>query len=588
MTDTIVTSTIKGAVFADGSTLSGTWTADYNSAGILVSVSNATFTVSGSGGTTVFTSMGTLPYAVDPNTSTSFEIHNLSSSGGSYTALYIDWKTENPSSLYEGTPSLYTSVKNAASSTPATAIRLASDGTTGHGSLPAISGLPAAQNAGDLFSMSPFLGVSVIDPDVHSSTSATIVLSNAGVPTDADGLLSGIGLTWTSAGTYTLAATSPLLLTAELDLLRFKPTYGQVSPGNTVTTKFDLAINDSDGSASASSVLTVLATCFLPGTMIATPTGEAAVESLVAGDLVVVLEDGIRVPRALTWVGSGQMDASRFANRTEAYPVRIRQDAFSAGVPLRDLLVTPEHCILTESGLTPVRMLVNGSSILVDRTMPTYAFFHVELATHGILLAEGLATESYLNTGNRDLFADAAAGIALPEGAPLAAPLAVERALVEPVWRRLADRARSLGLTDGQPVVTMTDQAELRLLLDTGAELSACSHDRQRRMFRIPQDTRAVRLLSRTTVPSELIGPFLDDRRTLGVAIEKLVLWEGLDETVIHASGLGLPGWHDLEGNVRWTDGNALLDLPIAGAETYLDVYFTPASLYPAETAIAA
>ena len=33
-------------------------------------------------------------------------------------------------------------------------------------------------------------------------------------------------------------------------------------------------------------------------------------------------------------------------------------------------------------------------------------YFHIELSEHDVLLAEGLTAESYLDTGNRDVFAD--------------------------------------------------------------------------------------------------------------------------------------------------------------------------------------
>ena len=36
-------------------------------------------------------------------------------------------------------------------------------------------------------------------------------------------------------------------------------------------------------------------------------------------------------------------------------------------------------------------------------------YYHVELSTHDVILAEGLATESYLDTGNRAAFESAAA-----------------------------------------------------------------------------------------------------------------------------------------------------------------------------------
>lgn len=66
-------------------------------------------------------------------------------------------------------------------------------------------------------------------------------------------------------------------------------------------------------------------------------------------------------------------------------------------------------------------------------------------------------------------------------------------------------------------------------------------------MFHIPRQARPVRLLSRSGVPSETIGPFDDDRRRLGVAIDRLVLWTGLRETVIRPVALALAGWHEEE-----------------------------------------
>lgn len=330
--------------------------------------------------------------------------------------------------------------------------------------------------------------------------------------------------------------------------------------------------------------------CFLAGTMIGTPSGEVAVESLRAGDLVTVIEFGRPVTRPVTWVGGRSMRASDFHQRSDAFPIRIRQGAFAGNVPHRDLLVTAEHCILTEAGLTPARMLVNGASILIDRDIPDYDFFHVELEHHGILLSEGLATESYLDSGNRSLFEGATSIVAVRPEHVLAAPLAVARAVVEPIWNRLADRARSLGLdvADRSDAASLTDQPDLRLLLDDGRELPACWHDRQRHIFHIPRGARPLRLLSRSAVPAEVTGPFVDDRRTLGVAIDRLVLWNGLHERVVPQAGVALGGWHRSPGETDWTDGNAELDLPRADAETFIDIHLAGTMLYREELCLAA
>ena len=95
-----------------------------------------------------------------------------------------------------------------------------------------------------------------------------------------------------------------------------------------------------------------------------------------------------------------------------------------------------------------------------------------------------------------------------------------------------------------------------------------------------------MRLLSRASVPAETIGPFVDDRRRLGVAVDKLVLWNGLDDTVVPLAQLARDGWHDSEGSFRWTNGNAAINLPQAGAETFLDIHLTGTAVYSMDPSV--
>ncbi len=422
-----------------------------------------------------------------------------------------------------------------------------------------LSSINNFQSAGDQI---VFNGVSAVNEKIISYSNGLLTFSNNGVTATIG--FGGMGGTVT-ASNFTI--------------------------GNTA------AVEGGNSSTYAGNLVIGFATCFLRGTMIATPSGEVAVETLRAGDLVTAVEAGQTVSRPVAWVGGRAMRVAEHDGQDAAYPVRIRRGAFAENVPHRDLLVTPEHCILTEAGLTPARMLVNGASILVDRSIPEYEFFHVELERHGILLSEGLTTESYLDTGNRALFV-AAGPVAAPcRDAVMAAPLVVARAVVEPIWHRLADRARALGLHAEPALVALTDQPDLRLLLDDGSELAACWHNAQRHMFQLPRGARPVRLLSRAAVPAETVGPFVDDRRTLGVAVDKLVLWHGLDEQVMGPGGeargqallrgQALRGWHNGEG-ARWTDGNAELDLPRADADLVLDIHLAATMLYRDEAKLAA
>jgi hypothetical protein len=61
--------------------------------------------------------------------------------------------------------------------------------------------------------------------------------------------------------------------------------------------------------------------------------------------------------------------------------------------------------VLVNDVLIPVRYLVNGTTIAQDAWQDV-SYWHVELAEHDILFAEGLPAESYLDTGNRGAFAN--------------------------------------------------------------------------------------------------------------------------------------------------------------------------------------
>lgn len=587
MADTFVTSIVSGAKFVDGSTLSGRWTAEYDVSGTLMAVSSATFTITGSGGKTTFTQAGLLPYANNPS-DTSYEIRFDGVSGGNYAGLYMDWQGETPTSLYQGTPSLYTSVVN--KNIDFTPNRLVRSGTVTSNTAPSIAGLPASESGSDTITAAPFNAVTVSNPDGDASDSASITLSNNGTATDADGILSGTGLSKTGTGTYTLAATSAAGLSAELHALSFRPTVHQASPGSIVATVFALTVTDGTTPTTATTTRNETATCFLAGTHILTEHGEVEVQHLAAGNTVATLVDGAIVHQPIKWVGSRQLDAAAVA-ATGIRPVRIRAGAFAEAVPHRDLLVTPEHCILIEGRLVPARMLVNGRSIIEDGDIAAFTYHHIELNTHGVLLAEGLTTESYLDTGNRASFSNASV-TALPlvpdHGSwalDACAPLATDRETVEPIWTRLDQRAAGLGMADGRTrtdaSTRLSDDPRLRVLLDDGVVLTARWDAGGRHFFQIPATARAVRLLSRASVPADVVGPFVDDRRGLGVLVRAVVLWNGLQDTTIRAADIDLAGWHAPEADARWTDGDAALDLPPAsGVDSFLEVHVTGSMLY--------
>lgn len=147
---------------------------------------------------------------------------------------------------------------------------------------------------------------------------------------------------------------------------------------------------------------TSITECFAAGTRIATPDGETAVEDLAAGDLVLTCFAGITPVR---WIGHRDVDCARHPDPAKVWPVRISAGAFGANQPGRDLVLSPNHAVFLNGVLIPVNHLINGASIM-QVPVETVTYYHVELAEHDLLLAEGQPAESYLDVGDRWNFAN--------------------------------------------------------------------------------------------------------------------------------------------------------------------------------------
>ena len=261
-------------------------------------------------------------------------------------------------------------------------------------------------------------------------------------------------------------------------------------------------------------------------------------------------------------------------------PVCILRDAVALGRPHRDLLVSPDHALFLDGRLIPARLLVNGMTIVQDDSVRQVEYFHVELARHAILLAEGLTAESYLDTGNRAMFESAGLALTLHPDFSVAArvrtrsehacaPLTVDPAFVEPLWRRLAVRAEARGFTPPPPLQTSADP-DLHLMVEGQTIRPVVAKD-GRAVFVLPLGTIMAQLVSRAAAPAD-VRPWHDDRRRLGVSVAQIVCRRGGEITELPVDHPALSdGWHSVERDGcrkwRWTDGCAALPVT-AGAET--------------------
>jgi hypothetical protein len=338
----------------------------------------------------------------------------------------------------------------------------------------------------------------------------------------------------------------------------------------------------------------VFLVCYGAGTAILTDRGEAAVETIEIGDTVMTLVDGVPAPRTVKWVGHRDLDLSRHPKREAVAPIRITRGALGENLPHRDLIVSPDHCLFIDGGLYPAKLLVNDMTIVRDLTATAVTYHHVELERHAVMIAEGVPAESYLDTGNRAFFSNAGLATVLhPElnineslrcwETDACAPLTVKPELVKPVWQRFADRAVVLGYS--APVYETTRDAGIHLVVD-GKIVRPLVTEGKTVTFMVPGKADSVRLVSRATRPSALT-PWLDDPRTLGVAISSVTLRDPSGESVMNADHPSLRnGWHAPEYMAdgtfwRWSAGDAVLpfvtsgpctvEIALSGTTTYIE-----------------
>jgi hypothetical protein len=308
------------------------------------------------------------------------------------------------------------------------------------------------------------------------------------------------------------------------------------------------------------------ATCLAAGSRIRTPRGDVAVEALRAGDRVDLAEGG---NAEVVWLGHRRVECRRHPKQLDVQPVRVRAGAFGTGLPERDLLLSPDHAVLTGGVLIPVRYLLNGATVSQE-DVAEVTYWHVELPRHAVLLAEGLPVESYLDTGNRHAFANGGGATMIhPEFGPDAAlavwdadscaPLVRDGAALAAVRTRLAETATALGWR-------LSPDPDLRLLVDGRAAGVAVAADGTL-LVALPMSARRVALHSRRFVPATLDAD-IGDWRGLGVAVA----------IALNGADLPLPcfaaGFHaaEADGAWRWTDGAATLVLPVLTGPSLLTV----------------
>ncbi len=321
------------------------------------------------------------------------------------------------------------------------------------------------------------------------------------------------------------------------------------------------------GTDSGSGTLITEAPCFCRGTLILTERGEVPVEELAIGDRVITFSGEAK---PIKWIGRRSYQERFIAGNRAVLPIRIEAGALADGVPVRDLWVSPEHALYIDGDLTPTGLLVNGATIRQVESIERLEYFHIELAAHDVILAEGAPAETYVECDNRGMFHNFGEfGALYPDAAPVpwqfcAPRLAADAPKLTAIRAALSKRAEMLGYA-------LDPDPDLHLIVDGEIvrpdRVGACVY-----RFIIPAGTGALAIASRSAVPAEMDAAS-QDRRRLGVGVERIVLGgAGLRIEIGPNCPALREGFHHDEGAHRWTDGMARLPdellRPFAGAVT--------------------
>lgn len=141
--------------------------------------------------------------------------------------------------------------------------------------------------------------------------------------------------------------------------------------------------------------------CFVLGSLIDTDHGPKPVEQIVSGDLVLTRDNGYQ---PVMWTGHHAQTDRSLTARPDLAAVIVRKGALGAGLPVRDMRVSPWHRLLicgqrAELLFGEYEVLVPAVHMLgqpgIERDTAPQTYVHLMFEEHQIVRADGAWSESF-------------------------------------------------------------------------------------------------------------------------------------------------------------------------------------------------
>jgi hypothetical protein len=209
------------------------------------------------------------------------------------------------------------------------------------------------------------------------------------------------GIAYDSTGTG-----SADLVGNQLQITENGQTYDLILSGIPAGEYFHLAPDQ--GIGAGTNITESSVACYCRGTLIATTDGERPVETLEIGDDVVTASGAAR---PIKWIGKRSYGGRFLMGRKDILPICFKAGSLGNDVPRRDLWISPHHAMFFENEtggvLIEAKDVVNGASIVQAEDVDSVEYFHIELETHDVIIAEGAWSETFVDDDSRGMFHNA-------------------------------------------------------------------------------------------------------------------------------------------------------------------------------------
>ena len=187
------------------------------------------------------------------------------------------------------------------------------------------------------------------------------------------------------------------------------------------------------------------APCYLPGNTDRDGSGRDRGSKNCRSAIESIVKSGSAQPNQ-KWIGRRSYGGRFVMGRKDILPICIKAGALDDNVPGRDLWISPHHGMYLEGVLIEAKDLVNGISVVQAERVEKVEYFHIELDSHDVMIAEGAPSESFIDDDSRGMFHNAHEYWTLYPGAATelaqyCAPRYEDGNAVETARRRIALRA---------------------------------------------------------------------------------------------------------------------------------------------------